>query len=327
MLHRFVVAIGAGCAAALLFAVSTQPSLLAMALAYLAPLPIMIATLGWGLDAGAIAGGISVAALALLVRTVVGVAVRRFRRRSGLGPGRVRDHVRSRGISAAHKPDAPVHPSVGAVVTLAALFGIVGSAAVLTTIIVVYGGYREGARQVASAVAALAADAFDGAPDQLTAREFADALVRFGPPAIAASTLMMLCVNLYAAARSTQLSRNLPRPWPDLPTSLSLPWPLGVAFLACLAAFYALPSPAAQYFSVGAGGLGGALALQGLAVAHALSRGLKMRPLMLVALYACCVLRAKYTLPVLAALGLLDGFLRLRSRAALIPTPTPTGQK
>ncbi len=138
---------------------------------------------------------------------------------------------------------------------------------------------------------------------------------------------MMLCVNLYAAARSTQLSRNLPRPWPDLPTSLALPWPLGVAFLACLAAAYALPSPAAQYFSIGAGGLGGALALQGLAVAHALSRGLKMRPLMLVALYACCVLRAKYTLPVLAALGLLDGFLRLRSRAALIPTPTPTGQK
>ena len=66
MLHRFVVAIGAGCAAALLFAVSAQSSVLAMALAYLAPLPIMIATLGWGLDAGAIAGVISVAALALL---------------------------------------------------------------------------------------------------------------------------------------------------------------------------------------------------------------------------------------------------------------------
>ena len=326
MLHRFVVAIGAGCAAALLFAVSTQPSLLAMALAYLAPLPIMIATLGWGLDAGAIAGGISVAALALLSEPLSALLFAA----SVAGPAWALAAFAITPIARyfrAHKPDAPVHPSVGAVVTLAALFGIVGSAAVLTTIIVVYGGYREGARQVASAVAALAADAFDGAPDQLTAREFADALVRFGPPAIAASTLMMLCVNLYAAARSTQLSRNLPRPWPDLPTSLSLPWPLGVAFLACLAACYALPSPAAQYFSVGAGGLGGALALQGLAVAHALSRGLKMRPLMLVALYACCVLRAKYTLPVLAALGLLDGFLRLRSRAALIPTPTPTGQK
>jgi hypothetical protein len=309
-----------------LFVVSAQSSVLAMALAYLAPLPIMIATLGWGLDAGAIAGAISVAALALLSEPLSALLFAA----SVAGPAWAlaafaitpfERYFRSRAR------DAPVHPSVGAVVTLAALFGIIGSAAVLTTVIVVYGGYREGARQVASAVAALAADAFDGAPDKFTAQEFADALVRFGPPAIAASTLMMLCVNLYAAARSTQLSRNLPRPWPDLPTSLALPWPLGVAFLACLAASFALPSPTAQYFSIGAGGLGGALALQGLAVAHALSRGLKMRALMLVALYACCVLRAKYTLPVLAGLGLLDGFLRLRSRAALIPTPTPTGHK
>jgi hypothetical protein len=117
------------------------------------------------------------------------------------------------------------------------------------------------------------------------------------------------------------LSRNLPRPWPDLPTSLALPWPLGLAFLAGVGGAYALPAPAGQYFSIVAGALGAALALQGLAVAHALSRGLKMRPLMLVALYACCVLRAKYTLPVLAGLGVIDGFLKLRSRAALIAPP------
>jgi hypothetical protein len=137
----------------------------------------------------------------------------------------------------------------------------------------------------------------------------------------------MLCVNLYAAARSTQLSRSLARPWPVVPTSLAVPWQFGVAFLACLVGAYALPVPAAQYFSIGAGGLGGALALQGLAVAHALSRGLKMRTLMLVALYACCILRAKYTLPVLAGLGLVDGFAKLRSRAAFVPNPNPTGPK
>jgi predicted membrane protein DUF2232 len=326
MLHRYIVAVGAGFAAALLFVVSAQSSVLAMALAYLAPLPIMIATLGWGLDAGAIAGAISVAALALLSEPLSALLFAA----SVAGPAWALAAFAITPVAryfGARRPNSPVHVSVGAVVTLAALFGMIGSAAALTTIIVIYGGYHEGARQVASAVAALAAEAFDGAPDKLTAREFADALVRFGPPAIAASTLVMLCVNLYAAARSTQLSHNLPRPWPDLPTSLALPWPLGVAFLACVAGAYTLPNPAAQYFSIGAGGLGGALALQGLAVAHALSRGLKMRPLMLVALYACCVLRAKYTLPVLAGLGLLDGFLRLRSRAALIPTPTPTGQK
>jgi hypothetical protein len=324
MLHRFVVAIGAGCAAALLFAVSAQSSLLAMTLAYLAPLPIMIATLGWGLDGGAIAAAIAIAVLAVVAEPLSAlvfagsVAVPAW----VLAAFSVSPLAR---YLKRLKPDAPVHAPLGAIISLAALLGMLGSLAVLTTVIVIYGGYREAAQHLAEVITTLAGDAFEGAPGNLTAREFADALVRYGPPAIAASTLMMLCVNLYAAARSTQLSRNLPRPWPDVPTSLALPWPVGVAFLACLGGAYALPAPTAQYFSIGVGGFGAALALQGLAVAHALSRGLKMRPLMLIALYACCVLRAKYTLPVLAALGIIDGFLKLRSRAALIASPTPTG--
>jgi Predicted membrane protein (DUF2232) len=325
MLHRFVVAIGAGCAAALLFAVSAQSSLLAMTLAYLAPLPIMIATLGWGLDGGAIAAAIAIAVLAVVAEPLSAlvfagsVAVPAWVL-AAFSVSPVARYLKRL------KPDAPVHAPLGAIISLAALLGMLGSLAVLTTVIVIYGGYREAAQHLAEVITTLAGDAFEGAPGNLTAREFADALVRYGPPAIAASTLMMLCVNLYAAARSTQLSRNLPRPWPDVPSSLALPWPVGVAFLACLVGAYALPVPTAQYFSIGVGGLGAALALQGLAVAHALSRGLKMRPLMLIALYACCVLRAKYTLPVLAALGIIDGFLKLRSRAALIASPSPTGQ-
>ena len=327
MLHRFVVAIGAGCAAALLFAVSAQSSLLAMTLAYLAPLPIMIATLGWGLDGGAIAAAIAIAVLAVVAEPLSAlvfagsVAVPAWVLAAfSVTSARALSQAAEAGRAGPRATSAPSSRWRRYWECSAAL-------AVLTTVIVIYGGYREGARHVAETITTLAGDAFEGAPGNLTAREFADALVRYGPPAIAASTLMMLCVNLYAAARSTQLSRNLPRPWPDVPTSLALPWPVGVAFLACLAGAYALPAPTAQYFSIGVGGLGAALALQGLAVAHALSRGLKMRPLMLVALYACCVLRAKYTLPVLAGLGVIDGFLKLRSRAALIASPSPTGHK
>ena len=55
MLNRIGMALGAGLAAALLFVVTVQGTAIAMPLAYLAPLPIMIATLGWGVDAGAIA--------------------------------------------------------------------------------------------------------------------------------------------------------------------------------------------------------------------------------------------------------------------------------
>jgi Predicted membrane protein (DUF2232) len=329
MLHRFIVAIGAGCAAALLFVVSSQSGVLAMALAYLAPLPIMIATLGFGLDAGAIAGAISVAVLAvaadqapnsigqgalsaLMFAASVAVPAWALAAFAVTPPARYLGRL---------KAALPGHPPVGAIVALAALIGMLGAAVVLTAIMVLYGGYREGARHVVETVAALAAEAFDGAPDNLTSRQFAETLVRLGPAAIAASTLMMLCVNLYAAGRSTQLSHNLPRAWPDLPASLALPWPLGIAFLAGVGGAYALPAPAGQYFAIVAGGLGAALTLQGLAVAHALSRGLKMRPLMLIALYACCVFRAKYTLPVLAALGVIDGFFKLRSRAALIAPP------
>ena len=325
MVFRFVVAVGAGCASALLFAVSAETSPLAMALAYLAPLPIMIATLGWGLDAGAVAGAVSVVALALLAEplsalmfagSVAGPAwalaafavapIRRFLPRGCDPSGRA---------------------TVGAIVMFAAAIGMLGAAAVLTSVIVVYGGYAEGAKKAAVAIAALIGDAFEGGPGGVSARAFAEMLVRFGPAAIAASTLLMLCVNLYAAARSTQLSHGLKRAWPDLPTCLSLPGPVGVLTAVCTAGAYTLPPPASQYLSIVAGGLGGAFVLQGLAVAHALSRGLRMRPVMLVALYACCLLRGQYILPVVAVLGLIDALAGLRARPAFLPTPKPTLHK
>ena len=47
MMHLAVIGIGAGAAAALLFASVTSGTLLSIPLFYLAPLPIMIAGLGW----------------------------------------------------------------------------------------------------------------------------------------------------------------------------------------------------------------------------------------------------------------------------------------
>ena len=325
MIHRYVVAIGAGCAAALLFAVSAQPNPLAMALAYLAPLPIMIGTLGWGLDSGAVAAAVSVLALVGFSEPFSGLL---FAASVAAPAWLLAAFVVAPVGRLIGRPTVGGQASIGAVVTLAAAVGMAGATVVLTTVIVVYHGYSEGAKEVAATLARLASEAMAGGADESSARAFADTLVRLGPAAIAASTLLMLCVNLYAAARSTQLSHRLARPWADLPTGLNLPWPLGILALVSLAGAFALPAPAAQYFSIGVGGLGGAFALQGLAVAHALSRGLKLRPVMLAALYACCVLRAKYTLPVLAALGLVDAFARLRARAAFLPSPKPkTAQK
>ena len=58
-----------------------------MALAYLAPLPIMIATLGWGLDAGAVAAAISIAGGSPVVAEPLSALVfAALGRRSRVGP-------------------------------------------------------------------------------------------------------------------------------------------------------------------------------------------------------------------------------------------------
>ena len=62
MMQRIGIAIGAGLAAALLFALTAKDTMLAATLASLAPLPIVIAALGWGLvDVVAPEGGLDAA--------------------------------------------------------------------------------------------------------------------------------------------------------------------------------------------------------------------------------------------------------------------------
>src|SRR5262249_14239076 len=133
MLHRLIVAVGAGAAAALLFVVSSQSGVLAMALAYLSPLPIMIATLGWGLDAAAVAGRVAAAVLAFGVEPLSAlvfassIAVPSWI----LSAFAVTPLARRLGRL---KASPQGHASVGAIVSLAALVGMLTAAAVLTTV-------------------------------------------------------------------------------------------------------------------------------------------------------------------------------------------------
>jgi hypothetical protein len=209
--------------------------------------------------------------------------------------------------------------SVGAIVTLGAALGALISLVALAALIMVYGGYDKGLQSLADALEPVIEEATGGGailPEGETANEFALNIVRLSPAAIAGSTLLMLCVNLYAAARSAAMSRRLRRPWPDLPSALVLPPPMAALVLAALALAFALPAPANQFAWIVAGALGAAFVLQGLAVLHALSRGLPMRPWLLAALYFCCLIRSNWTLPAIAIIGLIESFASLRARAA-----------
>src|SRR5215468_9878578 len=66
MIQMALVGLGAGAAAALLFASVASGSIAAVILFYLAPLPIAIAALGWGHLSGLIAATVATTAVAIL---------------------------------------------------------------------------------------------------------------------------------------------------------------------------------------------------------------------------------------------------------------------
>lgn len=318
MINRFGVPIGAGLASALLFVVTVKGTAIAMALAYLAPLPIMIAVLGWGAVSGAIACGVACACVAAAIEPLSGLL---FALTIALPGWALATFAVMPGARLRWRKDeaAPEWMSVGAIVAFAAALGALISLGALVALIVVYGGYEKGLQSFADALEPAIEEASGAGgilPEGESLNEFALSLVRLSPAAIAGSTLLMFCVNLYAAARSAALSHRLRRPWPDLPSSFALPAPLAALAILSFGLAYALPAPANQFAWIVAGSLGAAFVLQGLAVLHALSRGLPLRPWLLAALYFCCIVRSNWTLPAIALIGLVESFATLRARAA-----------
>jgi hypothetical protein len=319
MIQRFAVPVGAGAVSALLFALTVKGTPLALALAYLAPMPLMIAAFGWGAFGGLLAALAASSALVavfdlqgalafLLIVAAPAWILPTFAALPRYAPPWRRGD-----------PDVPARTPIGAVVALAAALGALAGLAGLATLIIGYSGYEAGLQALISELTPAIEQALEGVvvlPDGVSARDVAEEVAKLAPLATATLGFLTLCANLYAAGRSTALSHRLPRPWPDLPTEFILPRPLAVVTVIAIGAAIALPEPTDQFAWVFAGPLGAAYALQGLAVLHAMSRGLPLRPLLIVALYFCCGVRAGWTLPLIALIGLVDSAVNLRARAA-----------
>jgi Predicted membrane protein (DUF2232) len=318
MPQRIGIAIGAGLAAALLFAVTAKGTMLAFLLAYLAPLPIIIVSLGWGVDIGGLAALFAGAAVGGAMEPLSGAL---FFVTIAL-PAWIVSFLailpRERFWSPA-PAGAQVWTPVGAIVALCALIGSALGVAGLVSLIVVYGGYAQGVEALAAELTPDMSQAFDevlALPAGYNVEQFATLIVRISPAAIAASTLLMLCANLYIGARSVQLSHRLKRPWPNLPESFALAPALGIVLIAALALSFVLSAPISQIAWIVAGVLGATYMLQGLAVLHCLSRPLPARIPLLIGLYLGSLITARWSLPILAAVGLLESLLSLRARRA-----------
>jgi hypothetical protein len=312
MIAIVLIAIAAGCASALMFASIISGALISLLLFYLAPLPLMVAALGWG-PLSATIGGIAAATglgaifgLPYCIAFAVMVALPAW----WLGHLTLLGRPVTNGASSGNGA-SPVAPALewypvgrillwitgfAALTTMAALLTLGTDAAAVT------GALRRGLMRIIGPRDA----ASTGETEQ-----WIHALVTIGPAAAAVVAMMTLTLNLWLAARITATSGRLHRPWPDL-KSAALP-PMTLAALCVAVAFCFSGGLLAILAQIVTAALMMAYALTGFAVLHTLTLALKSRALWLSCTYAIVMV---FGWPVLAmvVLGLADAVFGIRQR-------------
>lgn len=294
MIQIVLVGLGAGAAAALLFASVVSGSLAAVFLFYLAPLPIMIAALGWSHLAGLIAAASATAVVGVLSGVfLIAVPVIAF---GAWWLGYLAMLAR------------PATNGGGDVLEWYPVGRLVLWAAVIGTLIVAAAVPNFGMDQE-SLQAALRKTYERILRDQA----LIDVLVVAVPPAAAIFSTITSVFNLWLAARVVKISGRLKRPWPDL-AALALP-PSSSALLAAAIAGSFLPDLAGVLSGVFAASLLMAFAILGFAVLHAITRGMRARIVMLTGLYAAAMVLG-WPVLAMAFVGLAEAILNIRSRVA-----------
>lgn len=312
-----LIGLGAGAAAALLFATVISGSLLSIVLFYLSPLPILIAALGWSHWAGLLAGFAAAAGLGLVFTPFLFVI---FLVAIGL-PAWWLGYLALLARPAMTGADGLDWYPAGHLVLWAALLGgLVVMAAIF------YLGFDETSFRAALRsgierafrVNRTAEGAGSNIPGIGSPERLIDFLVLVLPAAAAVLATLTNLLNLWIAGVIVRISGRLRRPWPELS---AMRFPAYAPILVALAAAGSfLPGILGSIAGVFTACLLIAYAVLGLAVLHSITRGLRGRAVMLGGTYA---LLAFFGWPVLmiTLLGLADTALDLRGRLPKRPPP------
>lgn len=324
MAQVILFGIGAGGVAALMFAALATGSVLSMVLFYLAPLPVMIAALGFSHIAGIAAALTGSLALFTAFNTVFAMAFL-----IGVGaPAWWLGYLAllARPVATNGAEQLEWYP-VGRLVFWTAILGGV----VVTVVIPQFGSDAESFRAALKAGFERLFRLQTGTPanEPLKLPGISDPNLFFEffaiiiPPAAAALTALTLLINLWLAGRVVSLSGRLKRPWPDL-HALALPTYASAVYALAIAGTF-LPGLVGIIAGLFAASLTIAYAAHGLAVMHALLRPVKSRVIVLTGVYAAIMLFG-WPLLAIVILGLADALLDIRRRAASRrgpPAPPP----
>ena len=305
MIATIVTALMAGAASALMFASITSGALVSLALFYLAPLPLMVAALGWGPATSAIGGiaaGLSLGSLfglPYLAAFILTIAL----------PSWWLGHLALLGRPALPAAAPAAAPAIDWYPAGSLLLWIAGFAALTTLSALLTLGFDGDSILAAMRRGLMRMMAARGTTPTSELNQLVDALVTIAPGGAAVVATVTLTLNLFLAGKITATSGRLKRNWPDL-TRVTLPPMTLVGLCVALALSFTggLIGIVGQIVSAA---LLMAYALTGLATLHALTLGRKNRTLWLCCAYAVVTV---FGWPVLGllGLGLADAIVGLR---------------
>lgn len=311
MLQILLIGLAAGLASGLLFASILAGSFVSFLLFYLAPLPIIIAGLGWSHFAALLAALIAAAGLAAAFG---GLLFAVFLVGMGL-PAWWLSYLALLGRPAPANPDGMQWYPVGRLVLWAAFL----SAIAIIIAIPIFGtdaesfdaALRSAFEQLLRSATDTPAHAPLVLPGITDPERLLDWFVIATPPFAAAACVLTSLANLWLAGRVVKLSGRLRRPWPDL-GSIVLPRYVPALLAAALVAIFA-----GDLLGIVAGIVAATLlvayALVGLAVMHAATRGMNGRSFVLSGIYASVAVFGWPAL-LLSLVGLADLVLDFRRR-------------
>jgi hypothetical protein len=315
MTQLLLIGISAGAASALLFASVASGSPLSVLLFYLAPLPVLIAALGWSHWAALVAALVASASLAAVFGSFFFIA---FLLGIGL-PAWWLGYLALLARPAANKPDELEWYPVGHLVVWAAMISALIVIAAMLNLGTDEVSFRASLRRGLERMLRIREGAGQTAsePDRLV--EF---LVAALPPAAAVLTTITNVVNLWLAQRIVMISGRMRRPPPDV-SAMEFP-----AYAPALTAVAVAGSFLPGLIGIACGVLGASLLIAygilGFAVLHAVTRGTNGRPFILGGVYAA-VLVFGWPVLVMTLLGLADSALDFRGRAARKRRPPNSG--
>lgn len=308
MMIGLLIAIAAGCASALMFASISSGALISLLLFYLAPLPLMLAAIGWG-PAGAAIGGVLaggtlglIFSLPYLVAFLLAVALPAWWLGRLVLLGRPMAGMATAG--ATPPVDAVEWYPVGRLLLWIAGFAALTTVSALFTLgtdsETIAAGLRHGLGRIMQ---------MPSAPTEST--QIIDALAAIAPAAATIIAMTTLTLNVWLAAYVTSASGRLRRPWPVL-REISLPPMTLVALFVALALCFT-GGLLALLAQIATAALMLGYALTGFAVLHTVTLGIKSRGVVLSFAYALVLV---FGWPVIAmiALGITDAFFGIRQR-------------